>query len=101
MNTWYKVTLSKQDIIEGKHISLVLESHRLYMANRAPKDFAVFTNDWHDFPIEYFFSPEAALISTKLIASYGGVECAAPLASDVLRSVGDMRHLDKIPFATS
>lgn len=101
MDTWYKVTLSKRDIIEGKQISLVQEIHKLFMANRAPKDAAVFTKPGFDFPREYFFSPGAALISTKLIASYGGIVCAAPLGSDVSISVGDMRHLDKIPFATS
>lgn len=99
MDNWYKVVISRQNFIEGKHISLVLEFNNLYLANRTPKGAALFAHHWHDFPINYFFSPGAALFTNRLIAYFGGIECAAPLASEVSISVGDERLLSKIPFA--
>jgi hypothetical protein len=101
VDTWYKVTISKQEIIEGKHLSLLQEFHALQMANHATKDAAMFTNPGHDFPRYYFFSPGAVRIAQKLINTYGGVSCNAPLATDVNLTSGDTLQLKNIPFATS
>ena len=99
METWYKVTLSQEDIATGKHMVLQNAFQTMFMLNQAPKDAAMFTHKETRAPYHYFFSPGAVRISSSLMDRYSGKECAAPQASELSLVVGDLR-LAKIPFAS-
>ncbi len=72
---WYKVTLPKQDT--GNALQAAFEA--LFLANRSPKDAALFRgHDPSSHTVSLYFSPAAAGIAKTLIASHKGVECPRP-----------------------
>ncbi|MGA2986724.1 MAG: hypothetical protein ABSG32_23225 [Terriglobia bacterium] len=84
---WYQVTLSDDDLLIGKGLSLQADFTQLFIAKDSPKDAGLFSKTAlgrHD----YFFSPKAAEIALGLIKSYAGAECSAPRPSEVNIRVG-------------
>jgi hypothetical protein len=98
MDSWYKIEFSRNDVIAGKHMTLLQEVRGIFSVNGCPKDAAMFTNSDHSFPAYFFFSPGAVRIAKAPIARYAGVSCEAPLVSAVSLSLGDS-SLTEIPFA--
>ena len=84
---WYKVTLTDDDIRARKHLSLQDKFGALFLANKTPKDAAMFCNR-AGIGNHFYFSPGAARIANSLIAQYGGVECPTPKAADLSLLVG-------------
>jgi hypothetical protein len=82
MSGWYKVTMSPDDIAQGRHFTLSEQFYHLFVLFGAPKGAGLFT-DVDVMTNAYYFSPAAALIAMPLIANYTGVECAAPSRSSV------------------
>ena len=94
--SWYKVTLSNEDIAAFKHMALQERFIELFVANGGPRDAGMF--DSPEIGVhEYYFSPGATRIALALIASYGGVECSSPAKSETHPLVieGDA---EQIPF---
>lgn len=100
MDSWYKVSLSQEDLIAGKHLVLLQEVRALFMAYRDHKDAAVFTNTNPSFSAYYFFSPEAARIAKSVVERYAGMPCDAPSATEMALSLGNS-NTDEIPFANA
>jgi hypothetical protein len=98
MESWYKVSLSEDDISNGKDLLLRDTFETLFAVNHAPADAALFTTNREGVAYPYFFSPGAARIASSLIARYGGVKCSPPAAADVMLLVGNA-GLNAIPFA--
>ena len=98
MASWYKVTLSGEDVLAGKRFSLQEAFEDLFMANGIPADAAIFTTSVVVSPQLFFFSPGAARIAKVLIEAYSGFECAAPMAADLALLIGH-RGSERIPFA--
>ena len=98
MDSWYKVELSREDIIAGKHLALMQEARALFMAYRDPNEAAIFTNTAPSIPVYYFFSPEAARLANSVVKRYAGVPCDPPSADERALSVGNTPTIG-IPFA--
>jgi hypothetical protein len=99
MASWYKVTLSDEDVLAGKRFSLQEAFEDLFMANGIPADAAIFTTSIVVSPQLFLFSPGAARIAKVLIEAYSGIECAAPMAAGLALLVGH-RGSERIPFAS-
>jgi hypothetical protein len=94
--TWYKVTLSDEDISAMRQFELQNAFAVILADHDAPKDAGMFEGKSigsHD----YYFSPGAATIAILLINHYRGVQCSAPPRSSIDESVGDSGSID-IPF---
>jgi hypothetical protein len=87
---WYKVTLPFEETgVYGRARSLQAAIEVLLMANKAPKDAAMFTNHDEDFvTCLFYFSPYAAIFAKSLIESYDGFNCARPKRAAVKLIVG-------------
>jgi hypothetical protein len=87
METWHKVTLPFAETgISGKGSRLQKAFEADFMANKAPKDAALFTSHDVDFRESFFyFSPGAVRISKSLIDNFRGTMCQLPLPADSLR----------------
>lgn len=97
-NSWYRVTLTAQQVIASRDIQLERAFTRLFLMNQGPVDAGMFNG--LKFPAigDYFFSPGAAAIALPLIRSYSGVECPPPKRSEVVTIVVHYGR-DEIPFA--
>jgi hypothetical protein len=93
--SWYKVTLPMKECgITGKGKELQDAFGTLVIANAAPIDAAMFSQQSKDFEsVFYYFSPGAIRIAGTLIESYNPVACEAPLQGTVSLAVGDARAL--------
>jgi hypothetical protein len=87
---WYKVTLPSSECgTSGKGEALRSAFESAFMANRSPKDAALFTNDSEDLKhCFYYFSPGAAAIAKALIETYKAVKCSAPVQGEVALLLG-------------
>ena len=97
---WYKVTLSREQIVAGEHMRMVEACRPFFMQHRR-RGAAVFTKFLPEFPTSYFFSPAAVLIAKKVIDDYAGTECPAPMRDELALTFGDAGALSspEIPFA--
>jgi hypothetical protein len=93
--SWYKVTLSGDDITAGKNTSLQDDFTTLWINAGSPRDAGMF---WSPSTHDYYFSLGASEIATGLIARYLGLECTAPARSDAWTVVGPDGAKD-IPFS--
>jgi hypothetical protein len=78
MLSWYKVTLSTDDVIAMKHMTMMNEFRDLFMVNHHPKDAAMFSNTYIADGNHFYFSPGATLFSMNLISRWGGATCSTP-----------------------
>jgi hypothetical protein len=77
--SWYTVSMSPGDVSSQKHVSIQDAFEVLFMANRAPRDAAMFAASTPGNPnYEVYFSPVAASLASVLLASYGGQACMPP-----------------------
>jgi hypothetical protein len=92
---WHKVTLPSSECgTSGRGEALRSAFETTFMANRSPKDAAMFTSDPEDFHhCFYYFSPGAAAIAKALIENYKAVKCFAPTRGEVSLLVG---HADAL-----
>ena len=90
MESWYKVTLSSDGILSGKHMKLQNDFAQLFMLSRGPSDAAMFTDMMNLGETDnFYFSPGAVRIAGNLIASYAGVKCDRPNRSGTALLVGN------------
>ena len=95
--SWYKVSLTSQEIIAGKGIRLQDQFLAVFMANGLPKDAAMFcSRSPHE--NDYYFTPEASRIGSKLIASYGGTGCPQPAGTSLALLVANDRNWSEFLF---
>jgi len=94
--SWYKITLSHEDIAAQKHRALQSSFTELFLASGGPKGAGMFSNPEIGIH-EYYFSPVAAELAEVLIAGYSGVPCDAPTRSEAHPLVSHTGALD-IPF---
>ena len=99
MESWYKVTLSQEQVAGMKHISLQSAFAKIFFSSGSPKDAAMLTNPEPPyFPAVFYFSPGASSIAEDLIKSYSGIECNAPERQGLIPLVGTS-DLSGIPFS--
>jgi hypothetical protein len=99
MESWYKATLSQDEVARSKNSSLLSAFTKIFLSNRCPKDAAMLSNpDPPYFPAIFYFSPGAVTIAKDLIKSYSGVECDAPSRKGLTLLVGTS-DLSGIPFS--
>ena len=87
MTSWYRVTLSDNDVVVRKHIELQQAFENVFLANGWPKEAAMFSNV-DSLAHHFYFSPGAVRIAKDLIVRCGGSECPAPVQSDLAMLVG-------------
>jgi len=96
MNSWYKITLSNEDLAAGKHMKLQDEFEAIFVslfASSEPpsSDFAMFGNRKFSRNNHNFFFSEKAMSSPLLqllMRAYSGVPCERPMKDDVSLLVG-------------
>jgi hypothetical protein len=99
METWYKVSLSEQDISEGRGIALQEQFTALFIATGAPKDAAMFDNTSISPPYICFFTPGAFRLAELLLRGYGVTECKQPNGTSGCTTGWTLRrHGDFLPF---
>jgi hypothetical protein len=96
MDSWRKVALSRQQMIDHKHMALQNAFEGIFILSDGPKDAAMFTYTAARYPSEYFFSPGAVRISKSLIDQYAGVECAPPRVAELSLLVGTQDSLKSL-----
>lgn len=93
---WAKVTLTNQDITEGKHFQLQNAFERMFMAAIGPKDAAMFTQREFSEPHYFYFSPGAVQIFDAILRVYKASSCDAPSIEDVTLLVGHAGAADAL-----
>jgi hypothetical protein len=78
--SWYKVSMTSEEIIEGKGIKFQSEFAGIFIVKGSPVDAAMFSNR-SGIENDYYFTPEAFRIAKELILGYAGVECPDPVGS--------------------
>lgn len=76
MGEWFKVTLTSQEVSDGKHNTLNSAFRDIFLQTVVPAGAAMFQKAG-SFGCEYLFSPVAASIGVPLIAAYRGQPCDA------------------------
>ncbi len=79
--SWFKVYLTKDQVVAGAIKKLRQDFRKLYIKNRAPEEMALFLGqpEWdnqQNYPL--YFSPTASQFVQNLISSYSGVPCGQP-----------------------
>ncbi len=82
MNDWYRLTFSADDISAAKHLEMEAHFERFFLAAGSPEDATLFRG-LQPGQMNYYFSPGAARIATKLITHLSAVQCPAPPMSAV------------------
>src|ERR1035441_1455732 len=101
--TWYSVLLSPNDISAGKHSEMQRLFGDLFVPNATQfPGAALLTRKDSNVTGRYiyYFSPDAALFALHLIHAYAGIECEAPLRSEVKLIIGHS-GADKVPLRES
>jgi hypothetical protein len=80
--SWYKVSMTPDEVIAGKALKLQTEFTALFMTTGANTEAAMFCNRGGRENV-YYFTPEAYRIAPVLIARYGGTECPTPPGSSL------------------
>lgn len=76
--TWYKVTMSVEQVANGKHMTLQDQFTSIFMAVGAPKDMALFSGMLSNKGLDIYFSPGSVSYAKGLIDSYSGTPCDKP-----------------------
>ena len=87
MNDWYRLTFSADDISAAKDLEMVGHFERFFQAAGSPEDATLFRG-LEPAQINYYFSPGAARISSKLITHLSAVQCPAPPVSAIAYVAG-------------
>ncbi len=87
MTSWYRVTLSDNDVVVRKHMELQQAFETVFLANGWPKEAAMFANI-DTLSHHFYFSPGAVRIAKELITAYSGTECSPPSVLDLAMLVG-------------
>jgi hypothetical protein len=85
---WYKVTMSKQDVAQDKHLDVENAFASLFLAAGAPVDAGMFGNIDVADEYVYLFSPAASTFFSAMLASHNAVECLAPARKSVTLLLG-------------
>lgn len=88
--SWYKVTMTGEEIHAGEGFKLQDEFTALFLAHRMP-DAAVMFCSRAGVDNDFYFTPEAVAIARELIAHYAGAECPTPAGSSLALLVGNAR----------
>jgi len=91
MSSWHTTTLTRADILSGKHFKFQLDFGGIFMAMKGPHDMAMFGGV--DFMAEnqpyYFLIPSNSEVFTKMFLTANSIRaCEAPTASEVSLLVG-------------
>lgn len=79
--SWFKVTLTHNQVSAGEMLKIPEEFQDLYIASGMPQNMALFCSAEPISPDELailYFSPASATIASALISKYSGVPCEAP-----------------------
>ena len=80
--SWYKVTFTPREIVDGRAMQMQNAFETIFLATAGPRDAGLFSAR-NIMANEYFFSPGAARIAMSVIRTYSGAECPAPRRSEV------------------
>jgi hypothetical protein len=86
-SSWYRVTLSDEDVIARRHMELQQAFETIFLAHRWPSDAAMFSGIdtlTHDF----YFSPSAVRMAKDILKHYSATPCPPPAPSDIVLLVG-------------
>jgi hypothetical protein len=96
METWYKVTMSQQDVIDGKAIQLQKEYEACHLRDRESRNDALMLDTNDVFEPTYYFSPGAVRAALPVILRWGGKSCPAPSPKGLAKLVGSTAALRAI-----
>jgi hypothetical protein len=98
METWYKVTLSDQDIIAGKGLQLQNEYTMFHIQDWQSRRDALMLDSGDALDHTYYFSPGAVRLALPLILRWGGKPCPVPSPKGLAKLVGSTEAL-RVAFA--
>jgi len=76
--SWYKVTVSAEDVPRAVSAIIQYEFCALFNAAGDPENAAMFSTQVLNTGAELYFSPGARRIAKSLLKQYGGVPCEKP-----------------------
>jgi len=82
MNDWYRLTFNPDDISAARHLETEGHFEKFFLAAGSPED-ATLYKSVEAGQTTYYFSPGAALISSKLITHLSAVRCSAPPTAEL------------------
>jgi hypothetical protein len=94
--SWYKVKMSADDVISGKHMELQNAFSEQFFAMHAPKDAAMFATSTTEDEYLCFFSPGCSAFFSTVLSSHGAVKCSAPVRGSVALVVGHQDAIDRL-----
>lgn len=75
---WYKVAMTNDDVVHGRHIELQDSFCRLQMQSGAPKEAAMYEDKTVVDGAILYFSPGAVAIAGAVLKAFGATECSPP-----------------------
>ncbi len=84
--SWFKVSLTCDQVMAGAINKLRKDFRKLYIKNRSPQGMALFLGipEWDKQQIyPLYFSPSSSQFTEDLISSYSGTPCEQPKKDDV------------------
>jgi len=92
---WKMVTVGAGEHRRGAELQSLFEA--AFMAAKAPKDAAMFTNHDETHAYRFYFSPGAVRIFGSTLAKWGVVNCRPPASTAVTFLVGHADAPDELP----
>ncbi|MDR3670204.1 MAG: hypothetical protein P4L36_05135 [Holophaga sp.] len=86
---WLKVTITPEDVAQGRHTHLQEKFQAVTMRMRGAKGVAMFGPSDPAGPYVCYFTPACAPLVGDFLKTRGAVECEAPLRSEVRLLAGD------------
>jgi hypothetical protein len=98
---WYRVTLSPQDLADGKQLSLVDQFAELYQRMGSPVDVALFCSQLNGGSLDVYVTPatEKQSLGEMFIRVSGAKSCPRPQETLIL-SVGHDEIRDRVRAGT-
>ena len=90
--SWFKVSLTNDQVAAGELIKLKEDFMKLYIANNTPEGMALFSGKRErDNQLIYpvYFTPVSLQFAQKLVSSYSGVPCEQPKKEGMSLLVGE------------
>jgi len=78
--TWYSITISEEEAVQGKAEALVRDIYDIFRRTAADPSIAVLSTSTVGSHVDVFFSPAAAEQAGSVIAAYRGRKSAVPPA---------------------